>query len=69
MTVKLTEITGREVQSGRGDALDALVEFTKPSTRAISMDLRPIGSGETYPAWTTRWAASGAVGSPSVKAI
>ena len=45
MTLRLTDITGREAQSGRGDALDAFSSFTKPSTRAISMDLRPIGSG------------------------
>ena len=29
MTVRLTDITGREAQSGRGDALDALIEFYK----------------------------------------
>jgi ketosteroid isomerase-like protein len=29
MTERLTEITGREAQSGRGDALDALIGFYK----------------------------------------
>lgn len=29
MTVRLTEITGRETQSGRGDALDAMIGFYK----------------------------------------
>ncbi|UWU75505.1 nuclear transport factor 2 family protein [Bradyrhizobium huanghuaihaiense] len=29
MTIRLTEITGHEVQSGRGDPLDALIAFYK----------------------------------------
>jgi hypothetical protein len=63
MMARFTEITGREVRSSGGDALDALINAL------TLMDLRQTGSKGTHQAWTSRWAASGVVGSPSAKAI
>ena len=69
MTAGLTEITGREAQSGRGEALDALIGFYKAFNARDLDGLAANWEQGTHPAWTIRWAASGAVGSRSVKAI
>jgi hypothetical protein len=69
MIARLTEVTGREAPSGSGNALDALIGFYRAFNERDLDGLAANWVPGTRRAWTTRWAASGVVGSLSARAI